>query len=207
MGMQRLIMLMGATLSLGLGASAANYSDVWGVVQVDRSWVRAPMTWTSAWIIRRENVRIEIPAQPLTHVATHELWAEIYDRMVQHVRAHRTTLIFVNTRRLAERVAGEAVRDGMIKVDELLKKQKRHRNTTFPDAQVALVAIDAHTGEVRALVGGRNYGMSQLNHTLAKRQPGSIFKPFVYAAALETALKAICVSPLAAACTACTAPL
>ena len=48
---------------------------------------------------------IEIPAQPLTHVATHELWAEVYDRIVQHVRAHRTTLIFVNTRRLAERVA------------------------------------------------------------------------------------------------------
>uniref|UniRef100_A0A2G7STM1 Uncharacterized protein n=1 Tax=Chryseobacterium sp. B5 TaxID=2050562 RepID=A0A2G7STM1_9FLAO len=48
----------------GLGASAANYSDVWGVVQVDRSWVRAPLTWTSAWIIRRENVRIDIPAQP-----------------------------------------------------------------------------------------------------------------------------------------------
>jgi len=48
---------------------------------------------------------IEIPAQPLTHLATHELWGEIYDRVVRHVRAHRTTLIFVNTRRLAERVA------------------------------------------------------------------------------------------------------
>ncbi|HEU5299764.1 MAG TPA: DEAD/DEAH box helicase, partial [bacterium] len=55
---------------------------------------------------RREwDLSIEIPDQPLTHVATHELWAEIYDRIVGHVRAHRTTLIFVNTRRLAERVA------------------------------------------------------------------------------------------------------
>jgi penicillin-binding protein 1B len=42
---------------------------------------------------------------------------------------------------------------------------------------------------VKALVGGRNYGMSQLNHVLAKRQPGSIFKPFVYAAALNTGIE------------------
>ena len=53
---------------------------------------------------------------------------------------------------------------------------------------MALVAIDPHTGEVKALAGGRNYGVSQLNHVLAKRQPGSIFKPFVYAAALDTAV-------------------
>jgi penicillin-binding protein 1B len=43
-------------------------------------------------------------------------------------------------------------------------------------------------GEVLALVGGRNYGMSQLNHALAKRPTGSIFKPFVYGAAVNTAL-------------------
>ena len=54
---------------------------------------------------------------------------------------------------------------------------------------MALVAIDPHTGRVRALAGGRNYGMSQLNHVLAHRQPGSIFKPFVYAAAMDTAVE------------------
>ena len=43
------------------------------------------------------------------------------------------------------------------------------------------------TGEVKALIGGRDYGLSQLNRALAKRQPGSVFKPFVYAAALNTA--------------------
>src|SRR5206468_1995434 len=57
-----------------------------------------------------------------------------------------------------------------------------------PQAQVALVALDPHTGEVLALVGGRNYGMSQLNHAVAKRPTGSIFKPFVYAAAMNTGL-------------------
>ena len=87
-----------------------------------------------------------------------------------------------------QRAAVEAVRLGMAGVDEQIKKQRRFKGQTPPTPQVALVAIDPHTGEVKALVGGRNYGLSQLNHTLAKRQPGSIFKPFVYAAALDTAV-------------------
>src|SRR2546423_203138 len=57
-----------------------------------------------------------------------------------------------------------------------------------PTAQVALVALDPHTGEVVALVGGRNYGFSQLNHATAKRPTGSIFKPFVYATAVNNAV-------------------
>ena len=57
-----------------------------------------------------------------------------------------------------------------------------------PQAQVALVAIDPHTGAVLALVGGRDYGWSQLNHAVAKRPTGSIFKPFVYATAMNTAM-------------------
>ncbi len=85
-----------------------------------------------------------------------------------------------------QRAATEAVRLGMQKVDEQLRKQKRFKGQTPPEPQVALVAIDPHTGAVKALVGGRSYGQSQLNHILAKRQPGSIFKPFVYAAAMET---------------------
>ena len=58
----------------------------------------------------------------------------------------------------------------------------------MPLAQVALVVLDTETGEVKALVGGRSYGVSQLNHAMAKRQPGSSFKPFVYTAAFSAAL-------------------
>src|SRR5262249_52659990 len=58
----------------------------------------------------------------------------------------------------------------------------------LPQVQVALVALDPKTGEIRALVGGRDYGQSQLNHALAHRQPGSVFKPFVYAAAFNNAV-------------------
>jgi len=42
--------------------------------------------------------------------------------------------------------------------------------------QLALVVLDPHTGWLKAMVGGRDYGRSQLNHALAKRQPGSSFK-------------------------------
>jgi len=55
---------------------------------------------------RRElDLSLAIPDQELGPIATHELWAEIYDRIVAEVRAHRTTLVFVNTRRQVERVA------------------------------------------------------------------------------------------------------
>ena len=88
-----------------------------------------------------------------------------------------------------QRAAADAVRSGMEHVDAQIKKQRRFRGQKPPEAQVALIAIDPHTGEIKALVGGRNYGVSQLNHVLAKRQPGSIFKPFVYAAAMDTAVE------------------
>src|SRR5947209_8490832 len=55
--------------------------------------------------------------------------------------------------------------------------------------QAALVAIDPKTGEVLAMVGGRNYAESQLNRAVdARRQPGSTFKPIVYSAAIESGL-------------------
>src|SRR5215469_12728306 len=83
--------------------------------------------------------------------------------------------------------AADAVEAGIKHVDELIRKlHKKDDPITYP--QVALVALDPHTGQVLALVGGRNYGVSQLDHALAERPTGSIFKPFVYAAAYNTSL-------------------
>lgn len=98
-----------------------------------------------------------------------------------------------------QRAAAQAVETGIKLVDDQVTKMRTKKvkvgknkfETTVapgPQAQVALIAIDPHTGEVKALVGGRNYGSSQLNHALARRPTGSIFKPFVYAAAMNTAL-------------------
>jgi len=70
-------------------------------------------------------------------------------------------------------------------VDSLHRRHKPGETWIYP--QVALVALNPHTGQVLALVGGRSYGVSQLNHAVAKRPTGSIFKPFVYAAAFATA--------------------
>jgi penicillin-binding protein 1B len=64
-------------------------------------------------------------------------------------------------------------------------EQKRFAPGTL---QAALVAMNAKTGEIVAMVGGRDYSKSQLNRAAdAMRQPGSVFKPFVYATALNTA--------------------
>lgn len=98
-----------------------------------------------------------------------------------------------------QRAAAQAVDAGIKLVDEQVTKRRTKRVKIGkgkyethveqgPQAQVALVALNPHTGEVLALVGGRNYAWSQLNHAVAKRPTGSIFKPFVYAAAMNTAL-------------------
>src|SRR5207237_3605471 len=81
---------------------------------------------------------------------------------------------------------------GMRNVDQIVRNQhttptgEKPGPITYP--QVALIAINPHTGQVLALVGGRNYGVSQLNHAVAKRPTGSIFKPFVYATAYNSSL-------------------
>src|SRR5260370_8889110 len=97
-----------------------------------------------------------------------------------------------------QRAAAQAVEAGIKLVDDQGKKVRTKKVKVGkkietkvaqgPQAQVAMVVLDPHTGAVLALVGGRDYGWSQLNHAVAKRPTGSIFKPFVYAAALNTAL-------------------
>jgi penicillin-binding protein 1B len=91
-----------------------------------------------------------------------------------------------------QRVASDSIKLGMDELDLALSRHRHPQNEPPPrdpnQPQVALVVLDPHTGELRALVGGRDYAVSQLNHALAKRQPGSSFKPFVYAAALNSAV-------------------
>jgi penicillin-binding protein 1B len=84
-----------------------------------------------------------------------------------------------------QRAALDAVNTGMAEVDKLLAKPYGKSDVR---AEAALIALDPHTGEIKAMLGGRDYGRSQFNRILAKRPPGSVFKPFVYAAALDTAI-------------------
>src|SRR5204862_5539956 len=55
--------------------------------------------------VRRRDLAIELPSAPLEAVMSGEVWEQVYDRLAELVREHRTTLVFVNTRRLAERAA------------------------------------------------------------------------------------------------------
>jgi len=110
-------------------------------------------------------------------LATDELQSRLGERQVED-GSYR---VYTTLDQGLQRAAVEAVQNGMRSVDQLLRR-KNAQGT----AQVALLAMDAHTGEVRAVVGGRDYGVSQLNHAISKRQPGSVFKPFVYAAALSS---------------------
>jgi len=113
---------------------------------------------------------------------------ELQERFQDHDFQSRSYRVYTTLDLNLQRAAAEAVRLGMQEVDTLIRARYRKGATEIPEAQAALVALDPRTGEVKALIGGRNYGMSQLNRALAKRQPGSVFKPFVYAAALNTAV-------------------
>ena len=85
-----------------------------------------------------------------------------------------------------QRLAQDAVRTGLTGVDTLLSRRKRRGR-----AEAALLAIDPRTGEILAMVGGRSYNQSQYNRAMvARRQPGSVFKPFVFLTAFEKAADA-----------------
>ncbi len=86
-----------------------------------------------------------------------------------------------------QRDASQAVATGLREIEKLITK-RRKEGVALEEPQVALICLDPHTGEVKALIGGRNYGLSQLDHAVSKRPSGSIIKPFVYAAALNTGL-------------------
>ncbi|HEX8148266.1 MAG TPA: PBP1A family penicillin-binding protein [Pyrinomonadaceae bacterium] len=86
-----------------------------------------------------------------------------------------------------QRVAEEAVGRQVERLEKVFKGRRR--------PQASLVAIDPRNGHVLAMVGGTSYGESQLNRaTDARRQPGSVFKPVVYAAALESGISPLTLS-------------
>jgi penicillin-binding protein 1A len=103
-------------------------------------------------------------------------WARVYEGGLKVY-----TTLDLNVQKAAEAEVQRAV-------DEIERQTRRRKGdvTTEAPLQAALVALDPQTGEVRAMVGGRSFDNSHFNRvTQAKRQAGSAFKPFVYAAALE----------------------
>ncbi len=97
---------------------------------------------------RAMTLEIEVPNDELGAVATSEMWAEIYDRVARHILSNRTTLIFVNTRRLSERVAhalGERLgRDVVLPHHGSLARALRHdAETRLKEGQLRAVVATA----------------------------------------------------------------
>jgi penicillin-binding protein 1B len=119
----------------------------------------------------------------------------VHDQLVRKIGdqdlSHESLRIYTSLDPDLQRAASEAVEVGMKDVDELVRKKHKKGATNITYPQVSLIAINPHTGQVLALVGGRNYTASQLNHAVASRPTGSIFKPFVYAAAYNTSLNGL----------------
>jgi penicillin-binding protein 1B len=115
----------------------------------------------------------------------------VHEQLVQRLGDdvnHQSLRIYTSLDPQLQRAAAEAVEVGMRNVDELVRRKHGRSAEPIVYPQVSLVALDPHTGQILALVGGRNYTQSQLDHALAERPTGSIFKPFVYATAYNTSL-------------------
>src|SRR4051794_23994656 len=95
---------------------------------------------------RRLDFAVEVPATPLSAVMTHEMWDEVYDRLAQLTEQHRSTLIFVNTRAMAERIAhslAERLGEDAVAAHHgsLSRKLRLHAESRLRDGELrALVA-------------------------------------------------------------------
>jgi penicillin-binding protein 1B len=107
--------------------------------------------------------------------------SDIYD---EKVLASDGLRIYSTLDRRAQRLAAIALREGLAELEQRFPRLKSKDPSRA--LQGCLVALRPQTGELLALVGGRDYATSQFDRcTQARRQTGSAFKPFVYAAALE----------------------
>ncbi|WP_051906335.1 DEAD/DEAH box helicase [Methylomarinum vadi] len=87
---------------IGLSATQKPLDDIARYLIGDRS---RPCTVIDTGHVRQRDLQLEVPRSPLEAIMANEVWTEIYDRLEQLTLEHKTTLIFVNTRRLAERAA------------------------------------------------------------------------------------------------------
>ena len=134
---------------------------------------------------RREPVRAQLvvaATQTAPYFADH-VRQELEARLGSGALGARDVRVFTSLDLTLQRLAESAVERGLARLEA--KRPTLRGNDDAHRLQAALVVLDPATGQIRALVGGRSYQASQFNRaTLAHRQPGSAFKPFVYAAAL-----------------------
>ena len=143
-----------------------------------------PTTWTTA---RRSDVVLHdtLRAQePHGQYFKEQVRRELVDRFGWQ-RVYQGGLRVYSTMALPMQIAAEeAIAASLKSVEERRRKFKKLNQDDV--LQAALIALDPQTGQVWAMVGGRDFNESRFNRAVqARRQPGSAFKPFVYATALE----------------------
>jgi len=181
-----------ATLA-GMIQSPARYSPVWHpeAARSRRNTVLAAMQ-QNGWISAEQSAAAA--AEPVVVAPAAELDNGLAPYFVDYVN-HLAATQFDRSG-TSQRIYTTIDLELQQAAEQALKRQLDKLDTVYAarnlKPQAALVAIDPHTGNVLAMVGGRNYAESQLNRaTDALRQPGSTFKPFVYAAALEDGMSPV----------------
>jgi penicillin-binding protein 1B len=135
---------------------------------------------------RREPVRVQPVAasgQPAPYFGDY-VRQELEERFGDDVALTRGVRVFTTVDLALQRMAEAAIVRGLDRLET--GRPALRRSEDARRLQAALVVLDPETGHIRALVGGRTYQTSQYNRAvLARRQPGSAFKPFVFVTALR----------------------
>jgi ATP-dependent Lhr-like helicase len=146
--MERLATLVkGPMQRIGLSATQRPIEEVakFLVGGVDTSQSQIPCVIVDSGYARKTDLAIELPGSPMEAVMSNEVWLEVYQRLAQLIEAHRTTLVFVNTRRMAERVT-----------HQLSEKLGKDKVTSHHGSLSAKLRLDAENrlkrGELKALV-------------------------------------------------------
>jgi penicillin-binding protein 1A len=136
----------------------------------------------------RERLSLRLPGdlQPAGSYFLDLVIKDLEERYGSEVVHHAGLKVFTTVDPQLQAWAAESVQNGLAKLDQLLRAPAGIAGDPGAHPQGALVALEVHSGAVRALVGGRDYAETEFNRALQNnRQPGSGFKPFLYYAAFE----------------------
>ncbi|MBW8444043.1 MAG: penicillin-binding protein 1A [Arenimonas sp.] len=141
--------------------------------------------WKIAVVLAVSASRVDIGLQPAKEAGG----KVVADRQTGRIMAEDMEWAYrsaTGDRKTAKSPEGVLAPGDVVFVEPLADAEGGYRLRQPPKVQGGLVAMDPHTGRVLAMVGGFSYAQSEFNRaTQAMRQPGSSFKPFVYAAALD----------------------
>ena len=151
------------------------------------------LTW-DRWQTALDNMPVIAGLMPAIVTAVDPDGADVIDKSAQMRRLQWSDDLRKTRRYRTEDLTADPVSDAteLLNVGDLIRidyseENQQWRLAQVPRAQAALVSLDPENGAIRSLVGGMGFELSKFNRAIqARRQPGSNFKPFLYAAALES---------------------